>query len=300
MSNRRQKRQRRHLSWDHHDSFDDDSKVPSDSAAEEDVSEDDDLLRQAIQNSLTDTRIADRHEMTIEAPHFYPSPSEFQDPVEFISTIRSQVENVSGICVIHPPSGWKPDCQVIGNPALEKRVFQTKYQKLNGLSEGAEMSDGSNYTIASYKSMADKFTQDWVEHNHPSEDPASLKFEITAPSVLPHTPPSAELLAKLESDYWRLLQNSRREDIGVEYASDLGSEIMTSGFPLREGLDPPIGQANDEGEVFGSKEYYRQCGWNLNNLPRWPGSMLRWIGHDVDGVTKPCKSLSSLLFQFHI
>ncbi|CAB3362180.1 Hypothetical predicted protein [Cloeon dipterum] len=46
-----------------------------------------------------------------EAPVFYPTEKEFQDPFEYIEKISSQAEQF-GICRIVPPSSFKPECKV--------------------------------------------------------------------------------------------------------------------------------------------------------------------------------------------
>ncbi|XP_046391026.1 titin homolog [Ischnura elegans] len=47
----------------------------------------------------------------VEAPTFYPTEKEFQDPMEFIERIRPIAEKF-GLCRVVPPTNFKPDCQV--------------------------------------------------------------------------------------------------------------------------------------------------------------------------------------------
>ncbi|CAH0386519.1 unnamed protein product [Bemisia tabaci] len=47
----------------------------------------------------------------LEAPCFYPSEEELQDPLKYIESIMPQAEKF-GICRIVPPSNFKPDCKV--------------------------------------------------------------------------------------------------------------------------------------------------------------------------------------------
>ncbi|XP_071443739.1 uncharacterized protein Jarid2 [Hetaerina americana] len=47
----------------------------------------------------------------VEAPTFYPTEKEFQDPMEFIERIRPLAEKF-GLCRVVPPTNFKPDCQV--------------------------------------------------------------------------------------------------------------------------------------------------------------------------------------------
>lgn len=74
----------------------------------------------------------------------------------------------------------------------------------------------------------------------------------------------------------------------VEYANDLDIADFWSGFPT-----PPEnymdGSSFDRTRLcdFDDPEYYRTCGWNLNNLPFWPGSVLRFFRTHVNGLTVP-------------
>ncbi|KAL6261415.1 hypothetical protein P5V15_006509 [Pogonomyrmex californicus] len=47
----------------------------------------------------------------IEAPTFYPTEKDFQDPLEYIDKIKSIAEKF-GICKVVPPQNFKPECKV--------------------------------------------------------------------------------------------------------------------------------------------------------------------------------------------
>lgn len=47
----------------------------------------------------------------VEAPTFYPTDKEFQDPLEYIDSIRSVAEKF-GLCRVVPPADFKPECKV--------------------------------------------------------------------------------------------------------------------------------------------------------------------------------------------
>lgn len=47
----------------------------------------------------------------VEAPVFYPSEKDFQDPIEYIEKIRGRAQKF-GICRIVPPASFKPECKV--------------------------------------------------------------------------------------------------------------------------------------------------------------------------------------------
>ncbi|CAM9689740.1 unnamed protein product, partial [Choristocarpus tenellus] len=91
---------------------------------------------------------------------------------------------------------------------------------------------------------------------------------------------------KLEREYWDVIDGS--EECVVDYANDLDTSVYWSGF-----IRPPRGYMS--GEFFdrdapvrlSDPTYYRTCGWNLNNLAFWPGSVLRWYRTHVNGLTAP-------------
>lgn len=60
-----------------------------------------------------------------EAPCFYPTVAQFEEPLEYIASIRPDAERY-GICRICPPPGWKPP--FAHKP--DKLRFATKEQDL--------------------------------------------------------------------------------------------------------------------------------------------------------------------------
>nr|CAI5832447.1 unnamed protein product [Callosobruchus analis] len=67
-------------------------------------------------------------EIPPEAPVFYPTEEEFQDPLAYIAKIRPIAEN-TGICKIKPPSHWQPPFAV----DVDKLRFTPRIQRLNEL-----------------------------------------------------------------------------------------------------------------------------------------------------------------------
>ena len=65
-----------------------------------------------------------------EAPTFYPSISEFSDPLAYIAKIRPEAEEF-GACKIVPPPGWSPRF------ALDRKAlrFKTRVQSVHELQE---------------------------------------------------------------------------------------------------------------------------------------------------------------------
>ena len=65
------------------------------------------MIQQAIANSRVETKRETEVEVPL-GPTFYPTEEEFsQNPLTYISSIRSVAEKY-GICKIVPPAGWNP------------------------------------------------------------------------------------------------------------------------------------------------------------------------------------------------
>ncbi|GJJ76629.1 [histone H3]-trimethyl-L-lysine4 demethylase [Entomortierella parvispora] len=79
-----------------------------------------------------------------DAPCFYPTAEEFNDPLKYIETIRPEAE-LAGICKIIPPEGWKPPFAL----DTETFHFKTRIQKLNTM-EGQTRTN-LNYLEQLYK-----------------------------------------------------------------------------------------------------------------------------------------------------
>lgn len=61
----------------------------------------------------------------VEAPCYYPTAEQFEEPLRYIASIRDEAERY-GVCRICPPSGWKPP--FAHKP--DKLRFATKEQDL--------------------------------------------------------------------------------------------------------------------------------------------------------------------------
>lgn len=73
----------------------------------------------------------------------------------------------------------------------------------------------------------------------------------------------------------------------VEYANDLSTTDVGSGFPVSSNIRMDREFDRTRPCQFGVPEYYLTCGWNLNNLPSFPGSVLRHFGPTISGLTSP-------------
>nr|XP_043640227.1 lysine-specific demethylase 5D isoform X2 [Erigeron canadensis] len=96
--------------------------------------------------------------------------------------------------------------------------------------------------------------------------------------------------AQLEKKFWEIVEGSVGE-VEVIYGSDLDTSVYGSGFP-RVGDQRPSSI-----EIDGWDEYCASP-WNLNNLPKLQGSMLRAVHHNIAGVMVPWLYIGMLFSSF--
>ncbi|KAI3799564.1 hypothetical protein L1987_34863 [Smallanthus sonchifolius] len=246
----------------------------------------------------------------LEAPVFYPTEEEFEDTLKYISRIRDKAETY-GICRIVPPSSWKPPCPFKEKNVLENSTFATRIQRVDklqnrdslnqmlrpnyhkkrkrrrcmklGLDQKTHGSDtgapvdlmvpesgfgfepGPRFTLKEFHKYADDFKNQYFRRNETAKDACddSVMKDLREPS-----------LEDIEGEYWRMVE-SPTEEIEVLYGADLETGTFGSGFP------------KEACQVSGSDEKYIRSGWNLNNFPRLPGSLLSYESSDISGVLVP-------------
>ncbi|KAK9267111.1 hypothetical protein L1049_009530 [Liquidambar formosana] len=244
-----------------------------------------------------------------EAPIFYPTVEEFQDTLGYIAKIRPEAE-LYGICRIVPPPSWVPPCPLREKSIWQNTKFPTRVQQVNLLqnrepmrkknrgrkrkrrrhsrmgttrrrasSEGSEANvasdadekfgfhSGSDFTLEDFQKCADNFKECYFGMKDSKEDLNSAGVEhskIWEPSV-----------EDIEGEYWRIVEQPT-DEIEVYYGADLETGVFTSGFP------------KESSSVTESDfDKYVMSGWNLNKLPRLPGSVLCFEGNDISGVLVP-------------
>ncbi|CAN0920203.1 Lysine-specific demethylase JMJ14 [Linum grandiflorum] len=235
-----------------------------------------------------------------EAPVFYPTFEEFQDTLGYISKIRAIAEPF-GICRIVPPSSWKPPCRLKEKEIWENAKFATRIQQVdllqnrepmrkknksrkrkrrrhskmgnakrraiscsgpNVASESEEkfgFQTGSDFTLQEFQKYADHFKACYFGKRDSIED---IKFD-----------PSVDYI---EGEYWRIIEQPT-DEVEVYYGADLETGIFGSGFPKASSM------ITDDDNL----DEYIESGWNLNNLPRLPGSVLCFEESDISGVLVP-------------
>lgn len=229
------------------------------------------------------------------APIFYPTEEEFEDAISYIAKIRPQAEPY-GICRIVPPSSWKPPCHLHKKMIWENTMFATRVQRVDKLQNrepakktynnhtrkkrrrcskmGMDTEAGSGNILAPLElefgfEPGPEFTLDAFQryaHQFKAHYFRGLETDVTGKLDLP--------IETIEGEYWRVVE-SPTEEIEVLYGADLETGTFGSGFPrtIEQACSPDV--------------QYVKSGWNLNNLPRVPGSALTYENTDISGVQVP-------------
>ncbi|XP_007030413.2 PREDICTED: putative lysine-specific demethylase JMJ16 [Theobroma cacao] len=248
-----------------------------------------------------------------DAPVFYPTEEEFEDTLKYIASIRPRAEQY-GICRIVPPSSWKPPCPLKEKNVWENSRFTTRVQRVDKLQNRDSMrkmskvnnnmrrkrrrcmrmavdcgSDsgsisgsadagfceverfgfepGPEFTLEKFQKYADDFKAQYLRRR---ENGVDMEGRMTI--LQEHPEPSVE---NIEGEYWRVVEKAT-EEIEVLYGADLETGVFGSGFPKKPSQ-----------VEFVSNEKYIKSGWNLNNFPRLPGSVLSYESSDISGVLVP-------------
>ncbi|KAI3680889.1 hypothetical protein L6452_35668 [Arctium lappa] len=243
-----------------------------------------------------------------EAPIFYPTVEEFEDTLGYISKIRPMAE-AYGICRIVPPTSWKPPCPLMQKPFWQEARFSTRIQQVDLLqnrepmkkkkgrkrrrrtytkigarrrcprSEGSESNassdsddkfgfrSGSDFTFEEFQSFANNFKEHYFGVNDVKPNTIVNGHEETQTTWEPS-------IEEIEGEYWRIIEQPT-DEVEVYYGADLETGVFESGFPKASSIE------NNESDE------YVNSGWNLNNFPRLPGSVLSFEGSDISGVLVP-------------
>ncbi|KAL6503710.1 hypothetical protein OROGR_025633 [Orobanche gracilis] len=238
-----------------------------------------------------------------DAPVFYPSNEEFEDSLKYISSIRSEAEKY-GICRIVPPSSWKPPCPLKERDIWQTSKFKSRIQRIdklqnrdsmrinhdkrtkkrrchksrvgntNDINESLEVplqnfgfEPGPDFTLDAFQKYADDFKAQYFRKNNNSSNSGGKEHVLYK-----QWEPSVE---DIEGEYWRMVEKPS-EEIEVLYGADVETGAFGSGFPKST---QQLASASDI--------KYINSGWNLNNFPRLPGSVLSFESADISGVLVP-------------
>ncbi|KAL0321955.1 UNVERIFIED_CONTAM: putative lysine-specific demethylase [Sesamum calycinum] len=256
-----------------------------------------------------------------EAPVFYPSEEEFEDTLKYISSIRAKAETY-GICRIVPPPSWKPPCPLKERNIWENSKFTTRIQRIDKLQNRYSMKKilqtnhnkrrkkrrcmkggvdnensneeikipgevglyeaerfgfepGPEFTLDTFQKYADDFKAQYFSRNKNFSDPGYNSMMVEE-----QWQPSIE--RGEYGGWWK-----PTEEIEVLYGADLETGVFGSGFPK-----------NAQQVHSASDIKYINSGWNLNNFPRLPGSVLSFEDSDISGVLVPWLYLGMCFSSF--
>ncbi|XP_078161022.1 lysine-specific demethylase JMJ703-like isoform X2 [Carex rostrata] len=222
---------------------------------------------------------------------FYPTEEEFKDTLKYIESIRPQAE-LYGICRIVPPWTWRPPCQLKAKNIWENSKFATRVQRLDKLQnrETANKSCQNQNTMRKRRKVVENGTNQAGKNLSAVErfgfEPGpeftldtfkkysdDFRREYFGDNTNPGFEPSVE---NIEGEYWRIVEKPTAE-LEVLYGADLETGSFGSGFP----------KISDPENLSETGEEYVKSGWNLNNFPKLPGSVLSFESGDISGVLVP-------------
>ncbi|XP_010449170.1 PREDICTED: probable lysine-specific demethylase JMJ14 isoform X1 [Camelina sativa] len=238
-----------------------------------------------------------------DAPIFYPTNEDFDDPLGYIEKLRSKAESY-GICRIVPPVAWRPPCPLKEKNIWEKSKFPTRIQLIDLLQnrepikkstkskkrkrrrvktgytrrkrdsggDTSSSSDGEgkfgfqtgpDFTLEEFQKYDEYFKECYFQAEDQTGSKASESKKFK-PKV-----------KDIEGEYWRIVEQAT-DEVEVYYGADLETKKFGSGFPKYS-----------PGHLKCEADQYSKCGWNLNNLSRLPGSVLAFESCDISGVIVP-------------
>ncbi|CAJ2650651.1 unnamed protein product [Trifolium pratense] len=124
---------------------------------------------------------------------------------------------------------------------------------------------GKKYSLETFKRTADRSRRRWF-----GQGPVSR--------------------VQIEKKFWEIVEGSVGE-VEVMYGNDLDTSLYGSGFPNENNQKP---QSIDD-KLW---QEYSTNPWNLNNLPKLKGSMLRAVHHNITGVMVPWLYIGMLFSSF--
>eukprot|EP00210_Caulerpa_lentillifera_P000249 g242.t1 len=222
------------------------------------------------------------------APVYYPSTEEFQDPLLYISQIRSTAQSF-GICAVVPPEQWtssfnpQTDCkggeegefypkkQLVSSLCVRDGDIQNssgseRYTKSKDVSPDSSTSEEFGFSASemSFSVNAFKAFADW-----------SHKLHFSGAK----TPPKLISINQIEGEFWRIVEGGAKDDFETFYGSDLDSRRFRKTM-----------KSNPKGHQD----------WEVSRWPNSPHSLLRQIPGDdpITGVMVPWIYFGSSLSAF--
>ncbi|WVF70046.1 hypothetical protein IAT40_004833 [Kwoniella sp. CBS 6097] len=160
------------------------------------------------------------------------------------------------------------------------------------LSQGDDFGfdEGEDHSIASFQARDASFSYNWWNRHRPHATSSTVPPPSNgqAKDIKPANPLTRNFGKvsvtedDVEREFWRLTE-SATDTVEVEYGADVHSTTHGSAGPTME--THPL-------------EPYAADGWNLNNMPILPDSLLRYIRSDISGMTVPWIYLGMMFSTF--
>jgi hypothetical protein len=206
-------------------------------------------LRLALRNSQLIDRMNDVE--LPEAPTFYPTVAQFQDPIGYIAHVRREAQ-AFGACKIVPPDGWREKAFELP----DSMAFEPRLMPLHKLQQGCSFQMAPSTTLAAFRAQAEEMKAAFCErhrvgpytenvHTDPNDTLAAADAdtavheeravkrrrqqaakEAAAADVVPPPGPKSVSAAQrqeekeLERLFWRLVR-TESEHLIVPYGADL-------------------------------------------------------------------------------
>ncbi|XP_068645556.1 lysine-specific demethylase JMJ17 isoform X2 [Aristolochia californica] len=160
--------------------------------------------------------------------------------------------------------GWHLYCL---SPPLEKVPSGNWYclECVNSNKDSFGFIPGKHFTLEAFRRLADRAKRKWFGTMSATR-------------------------AQIEKKFWEIVEGSAGE-VEVMYGSDLDTSIYGSGFP-HIGDPLPASVEPDEWRKYSCSP------WNLNNLPKLEGSMLRAVHDNIAGIMVPWLYIGMLFSSF--
>ncbi|KAJ0975769.1 hypothetical protein J5N97_017734 [Dioscorea zingiberensis] len=221
-----------------------------------------------------------------EAPAFYPTEEEFKDTLGYIASIRQKAEKY-GICRIIPPPSWVPPCPLRVKSSWEHAKFTTRVQQVDKLQNREPMRKRSRNRCQRKRKRRKRLKFGMTrrrnissssENNDCAASDTEEKFGFQSGSDFT-LKTFQEFADDFKEQYFGMRDISENfvdgEEHPVHYGADLETGVFGSGFPKAS-------SSTDQ-----NTDPYLMSGWNLNNFPRLPGSVLAFERGDISGVLVP-------------